>query len=92
MLTALASLTAGGIVAAMLTRRQATVPRSAIATFRGLSNVVLAMNYARISARYNSWTPADVWNVLTVIIVEQLGVRREAVTKDAYIVRDLGAE
>jgi hypothetical protein len=56
-----------------------------------LSELVLAHNYARLSRRFNTREPADVWKALQKIVVDQLGVEPDRVTKDALLVEDLGA-
>lgn len=80
------------MVSAMGTKSLATVPRLPIATFRGLTHNVLALNFATLAARYRAWTSADIWRALSVLLVDQLGVRAELITRDAHIVRDLAAE
>lgn len=86
------SLVLIGVIASLITAPFATLPRPIFVTFRGLSNVVLAHNYAKLSQKFNTWNPADVWDALQIIIVEQLGVNSELVTKDASFVKDLGAD
>lgn len=86
----LAALFATGAFAAVITSPFQTQFRPAFATYRGLSHVVLAHNYATLNKQFNSWYPSDVWEAMKVIIVEQLGVRPEIVTKDARFFDDLG--
>jgi len=62
----------------------------AFRNFRELSAHVLARNHTVLCQGHDGWSPSDVWDVLTSIIVEQLGVRPEQVTKDASFVSDLG--
>jgi len=81
-----------GLIASRITAPFATLPSPNFVTFRGLSNVVLAHNYATLSHKFDSWNPADVWDALRIIIVEQLGVKPELVTRDASFVKDLGAD
>jgi len=81
-----------GVIASLLTAPFATLPSPNFVTFRGLSNVVLAHNYVTLSQKFNSWNPADVWDALQIIIVEQLGAKPELVTRDASFVKDLGAD
>jgi acyl carrier protein len=88
---ALASLVPLGLASAVATRPFTTRPHANFATFRGLSHVVLAHNYTKISGMFAAWNPTDVWNALQIIIAEQLGVPRESVTRDASFVKDLGA-
>ena len=88
-LAALASLLAAGLVAEQLTEPFARHPRQSFETFRGLSHVVLARNFATLSRKFNAWNPTDVWDALRIIIVQQLGVKPELVTKDADFASDL---
>jgi acyl carrier protein len=88
----LASLLVCGVLAAQLTEPFARYPGQTFADFRGLSHVVLARNYATLSRKFDSWNPTDVWDALRIIIVEQLGVKPELVTKDALFVSDLGMD
>lgn len=59
-------------------------------TFRGLATNLLAMNFATLSDRHDSWNSSDIWDTLRLVIVEQLGVKPEDVTPDANFVDDLG--
>jgi hypothetical protein len=53
----------------------------------------LGLNLAKISQEGGVWCrPEEVWFALREIFVEVLAVRPEQVTKDADIVRDLGAD
>jgi hypothetical protein len=92
LLAALATLLLAGIAFAVATRPFAVFPPAGITTFRDLANQVLTRNYATLSTRYQSWNPGDVWNVLKSLIVLNLGVSEDAVTKDSRIVEDLGAD
>ncbi len=85
-------LLGGGIAAAALTLPFATLPGPAISTFGSLSDQVLALNYARLSAQYDSSNPSDLWKSLRLVIVDQLGVKPHQVTKAARWVDDLGAD
>lgn len=89
-LTALGTLVAAGSVARIATRSFAILPSGRIATFRGLSQTVLAGNYATLSERYQS--SSDIWNALKTLVADCLDVPEDAVTRDAHIVRDLGAD
>jgi acyl carrier protein len=91
-LVAFLSLLPLGVTGCLLTAPFATQPSPNWQTFRGLTHVVLAHNYAKISGMFESWHPTDVWDALQIIIVEQLGVPPEAVTRDASFVKDLGAD
>jgi acyl carrier protein len=88
--TFLVALFASGVLAAVITSPFQTQFRPAFSTYRGLSQVVLAHNYVTLSQRFNSWNPTDVWEAMKVIIVEQLGVQPEKVTRNAKFYGDLG--
>ncbi len=68
----------------------AVYPASSFQTYRGLVSQLVALNYAKLSERHQSWNPTDVWIVLQLIIVEQLGVKKEEVTPEANFAYDLG--
>jgi hypothetical protein len=89
---ALASLFVCGFLAARLTEPFAQYPAQTFATYRDLSRLVLAHNYTALSRQFGTWNPTDVWDALRIIIVEQLGVTPEMVTKDALLVSDLGMD
>jgi hypothetical protein len=88
----LIALLATGTLAAVITRPFETRFRDGFATYRGLSHVVMAHNYATLSKQFHSWQATDVWEAMKVIIVEQLGVRPECVTRDARFIDDLGLD
>lgn len=79
-----------GILLTLLTRPFATNTGADFSTLGGLARVMLARNYRRISAQYDSCSPSDIWETLRTILVEQLNVPREDVTRDARIIEDLG--
>ncbi len=79
-------------IVALITAPFALFPADSFRTYRGLVNQLLALNYLVLSERYESWNPTDVWNVLQLIIVEQLSVKKEHVTPDANFVYDLGSD
>ncbi|QEG39572.1 hypothetical protein UC8_15680 [Roseimaritima ulvae] len=47
---------------------------------------------ATLSERYDSWNPTDIWKVLQLIIVEQLGVPKDDGTPNTSFVYDLGCD
>ena len=53
---------------------------------------MLAHNYRAISRQFDVWNTADAWCALKAIIVEQLGVQPEIVTREASFARDLQLE
>jgi hypothetical protein len=73
----------------LVTSPFAVFPASSFRTYRGLVTQLVALNYSKLSARYQSWNETDVWAVLQTIIVEQLGVKKEEVTPEATFVEDL---
>jgi acyl carrier protein len=75
---------------ALLTQPFATLPGSEFVTVGGLTRVVLQRNYRALHEEYKGWNPSDVWGTLQVILVEQLSVKPEEVTRDASFVDDLG--
>jgi acyl carrier protein len=66
--------------------------RPEFATVGGLTKAVLRLNYGAISDEAQRANAGDVWNTLRAIIVEQLGVRPDDVTKEANFVTDLRAD
>ena len=64
--------------------------RPAFATVGKLTKVVLAKNYGAISDECRCSNANEVWESLRSIIVEQLGVQPNVVTKEAHFVKDLG--
>jgi hypothetical protein len=89
-LVSMVALIITGFVFAFLSRPFANRPAAAYATFRGLTNVVIAHNHAALSSRFDTWNPEDVWSGLRVILVEQLNVKPEAVKREARLIEDLG--
>lgn len=85
---------AATVVSGLILERATTVfavsPRESFTTFRGLTGVVLAHNYATLSRRFNTWAPSDIWEALQTIITEQLGVKPELITPETSFVNDLG--
>ncbi len=79
-------------IIALATAPFALIPAESFRTYRGLVTQLVTLNYATLSERYETSKPTDVWNALQLIIVEQLGVKREAVTPDANLVNDLGCD
>ena len=58
-----------------------------------LVNCGLLCDYivAKLRARGDARTEAEVWSELKVIVVEQLGVKPDEVTREAKFYEDLGA-
>ncbi|TWU38726.1 acyl carrier protein [Novipirellula aureliae] len=81
-----------GLVPATGTKPFQRFPAKILTDYRGRVTQIAAMNYAKLSERQNSWNATDIWNVLQLIIVEQLGVKKEAVTPTANFVYDLGMD
>ncbi len=89
---AMLTLALATLVSMLATSPFALYPGATFSTYRGLVTQLMALNYAKLSDRHNSWNATDVWNVLQLIIVEQLGVKREDVTPNANFVYDLGCD
>jgi hypothetical protein len=81
-----------GICFAFVTSPFAVHPRARFASFGGLTNVVLAHNYSQLSERFHAGSPLEIWNAIHSIVVDQLGVKPEAVTPSARFVEDLGMD
>ena len=62
------------------------------ATVGGLTKAVLRRNYGAISDEAQRANADDVWETLRAVIVDQLGVRPDDVTKEANFVTDLRAD
>lgn len=92
------------LLLAMVTAPLASYPAPEFATLGGLTRVVLAGNYVSImrQAREHPISTADgsnidhnpdeVFDVLRTIIMQQLGVTADEITRDASFVNDLGAD
>jgi acyl carrier protein len=92
LLAVLAVSAIAGVVFAGITVPFATRPDVSFTSFRGLTNTVLANNYAALGIRFNGSNTSDIWNALCVIIVHQLGVKPELVSPEARFVEDLGMD
>lgn len=57
-----------------------------------VTQAILAMNFGRIAAERKAWSEQEVWHALQATLVDQLGVERDAVTRKARIVQDLGVD
>mgnify|MGYP001826585830 FL=1 len=91
-IVALLALVFSTATAVTITRPFALETDESFQTIRGLVQTLVAMNYAKLSARHQSQRPTDVWNVLQWIVAEQLGVDKERVTPEASLVYDLGLD
>lgn len=76
----------------VLTVPFATLPGRSFLTLRGLTEQLLARNWAKLADRHNAFSTRDIWTILSLILMDQLGVDRERITPDAHLVRDLGYE
>ncbi len=65
---------------------------SEIFTVGDFYNVILQKLDQRSSQAGKLWNNEEVWKVLRSVIIHQLGVKPEEVTKEARIVQDLGAD
>lgn len=68
----------------------AALPDSTFLTLRGLTEQLLARNGSKLADRHDAFGTRDVWTILCLILMEQLGVDREKIVPDAHLVRDLG--
>jgi len=75
----------------LLTKPFAIYPPSSCSTVRDFVTNIVAINYQTLAKRYSSRNPTDIWNVLQLIVAEQLGVDRSMVVPTARFVQDLGA-
>jgi hypothetical protein len=66
--------------------------RPAVVTVGGLTKAILQQNHATISDRCWRVNAEEVWDTLQNLIVDQLGVRAEDVTKEASFAKDLRAD
>ncbi len=73
----------------VLTRPLATEPGPEFVTVGGLAHVVLQRNFRALHEQYNGWNPSDVWDTIQVILLEQLAIKPEEVTRDARFLEDL---
>lgn len=91
-----ASASASGFVLAVvirgITRPLAIYPASSCVTLRGLAESALAINFATLSEQYQGAGDKDLWVTLRSIVVEQLGVSPDEVTRSASFVNDLGCD
>lgn len=74
------------------TEPMAVVFRPEFATMGRLTKAILRRNYGAIPDTCQRANAEEVWNMLRTLIVEQLGVRLNDVTKEASFVEDLGAD
>ena len=80
---------------AMYVLFQATKPLAVMfhrkfATVGGLTKCILQKNFGAISDSCQRANAEEVWDTLRCVIVEQLGVRPDDVTKEARFVEDFG--
>ena len=74
------------------TKPLAVMFRREFATVGGLTKCILQENFGAISDDCQRANAKEAWNALRAIIVEQLGVRPDDVTKEARFVEDLGVD
>ena len=73
-----------------LTVSFATLPGKSFTTFHGLTEQLMAKNGAKLADRHDAFSSRDVWTILRLVLMDQLGVDRDKITPDAHLVRDLG--
>ncbi len=66
-------------------------PHGAV-TVSDLAKDVLARNYAQLAAAVGGWNETEVWESLTRVIVNQIGVAPEKIRPEAKFVKDLGVD
>ena len=66
----------------LLTMPFAAYPHRDSATFRGLTEAVIAYNYAALIERFHASDCNDIWNSLCIILSDQLGISREVLHRD----------
>ncbi|MFC1707270.1 phosphopantetheine-binding protein [Planctomycetota bacterium] len=76
----------------LITQSRHTAFPAGITTLRELTARVLTLNYGELAKREGTWSQAEVWATVQALVVEQLGVKLEHVTRDAHFVYDLGAD
>jgi acyl carrier protein len=62
------------------------------ATVGGTVKAIQRLNFSTYGRSDRNWDPNEAWETLRSVIAEQLQVPLEAVTPDADLVRDLGAD
>ncbi len=87
----LAAIFSAGILA-VATSPWATQYSSKWPTVEDLTTRVIYINAVNLTRRHEPISRADVWGILRELIVHQLGVDRDEVTKEANFVTDLGCE
>jgi hypothetical protein len=89
LLFALVSLIIATAILVVATSPFAVYPDRNFATLRGLTNAVIAYNYAILNERYPTSDREAVWNALSFIIAEQLGLESSELTSSTRFA-DLG--
>lgn len=59
------------------------------ATVEGVTRAILRLNYGVYVQKEKTWNEKEVWETLHDVIVDELSVKPEAVTKEAQFARDL---
>jgi hypothetical protein len=90
-LAAIAGLIAGGAALRLAPTCAVAIPNGE-ATVGDLARDVLAMNHAQFVSEVGGWNAREVWETLCRIIVNQTGVERHLITREAGIVDDLGID
>jgi hypothetical protein len=81
-----------GIAALRLVPTCAVAIPNGEATIGDLARDVLATNHAQFVSEVGGWNDREVWETLCRIIVNQTGVDRHLITREAGIVDDLGID
>lgn len=59
------------------------------ATVGGITRAILSLNFGLYAHREQTWNEKEVWRTLHDIIVDELSVKPESITKESQFVRDL---
>ncbi len=62
---------------------------SGASTVGDLAEKVMVLNHRQLATEINGWNANDVWKALCVLIVDELRVRPDQLTREANFVRDL---
>jgi hypothetical protein len=90
-LAAFIGLTMGGTALRLLPGFAVAFPNRE-ETVGDLARDVLALNQAQFATEFDGWNDREVWETLCRIIVNQTGVDRQLIKRDALIVDHLGID
>jgi len=90
-LAAFIGLMVGGTALRLLPGFAVAIPNRG-ETVGDLARDVLALNQAQFATEVGGWNDKEVWETLCRVIVNQTGVDRQQITRDAFIVGTLGID